>query len=347
MTQEQYNPKTSLLHREKTGSAVLQAFLKDPTNGTAIIKVFVEQNQLDESALTDELETTVGDLLGDVLHALRMQQFPNAEGPVQLSRLDLTTFLAIQDLLGDLVADANGIHDDFLERNKANFLEEQEDALSLIPKYFTGELGQAADSHFDTLVDAESHALSLTKNDPVLTIAIYSKEQTQDESLTLIALAVEGVLFERRSPNRVSDKVARFGKLMGMFSLPEQSTDTGYFYHALSSEQWQKVQNSGHLSAGTYFGVMEIADYYREDIEDNGETPVVLKVPYAAFDPNMMEIDRPGIDEPVCYSAFGKKEEDVAREWEDSDQTVNDCIEIIGSFRYKASIPLSLILVDG
>lgn len=341
MTQEIYNPKTSLLQREKSGNAVLQAFLKDPTNGAAIIHAFIEQNRLDESARTDELDTTIGDLLGDVLHALRMQQFPNVSGPVQLSSLDLTAFLALQDLLGDLVTDENGVHDDFLERNEANFLEEQKDALEIGQKYFTGELGQVIDSHFNTRFDAETHAISLTKNDPVLTVAIYSKNHKQNAHGTLIALAVEGVLFDRRSSDSVPDGDRQ------LFDLPDGSTDTGYFYHALSSEQWKKVQDSGHLSAGTYFGVMEIVDYYREDIEDNGEDSVVLKVPYAAFAPNMMSIDRPGIDEPVCYSAFGKKEDEVAQEWEDSDQTVEDCIQIIGSFCYKASVPLSLILIDG
>lgn len=117
------------------------------------------------------------------------------------------------------------------------------------------------------------------------------------------------------------------------------------FYHATTAQKWAEIQSSGKILAGAYFAVREIADYYSSVIQDEGDTPVLLCVSESSFDVIYRDIDRNGLDEPVCYIAFGLTETEVHELWEDSEKTVSDCIEIIGSFMYKAEILLADINV--
>lgn len=114
-----------------------------------------------------------------------------------------------------------------------------------------------------------------------------------------------------------------------------------YFYHATTAAMWEVIKKTGHFKAGTYFGIEEIADYYADTLADEGDDVVIIAIPSALFDEDKKGIDCNGIDEPVCFSTMGKTESMVHDEWERSDKTVDDCINIIGSFHYHADLPLT------
>lgn len=114
-----------------------------------------------------------------------------------------------------------------------------------------------------------------------------------------------------------------------------------YFYHATTVENLELIKKSGKVNPNSYFGIEEISEYYAETIEDDGLTSVVLKIPASCFDTKSIEVDWPGISEPVTYSTLGIKEDDVHDMWEASNKSPQACLEIIGSFRYAQSIPFS------
>lgn len=113
------------------------------------------------------------------------------------------------------------------------------------------------------------------------------------------------------------------------------------YYHVTTTEKWQAIVKTGCFAAGSYFAVAEIADYYEETILDDGEVPVRVAIPACFFVKESMGLDRPGLSEPVCFTAFGKRDVDVYAEWAASDQTVDDCLAIIGSFQYACDLPIN------
>lgn len=119
-----------------------------------------------------------------------------------------------------------------------------------------------------------------------------------------------------------------------------------YFFHATSATKWAAIRESGALQTGSYFAVKAIADYYTETIEDEGEDAVLLAIPVSFFTANAdnQGIDWGGIEEPVCFTAFGLTEDDVHEAWEASDQDVASCIDIIGSFQFHAPVPIAHII---
>jgi hypothetical protein len=125
---------------------------------------------------------------------------------------------------------------------------------------------------------------------------------------------------------------------LGMFGHEE-------FFHATTLSQYQQMQSAGYIAADSYFAVREIADYYASCIVDEGDEPVILCIPASAFDEPSMAIDRNGIDEPVTYTAFGLTEDDVHSMWDESDKTVEACVDLIGSFKYRSRIAIEFVSV--
>lgn len=114
-----------------------------------------------------------------------------------------------------------------------------------------------------------------------------------------------------------------------------------FFYHATSFHNYLEIVKTGCIKQNSFFAVKEIAEYYASVIRDEGDTPVLLSFPANLFDNAEMMVDQNGIDEPVTYSAFGLTEEDVHDAWEESDKSVDACIDLIGSFRYREEVMLA------
>lgn len=121
--------------------------------------------------------------------------------------------------------------------------------------------------------------------------------------------------------------------------------DEPCYYHATSETNWLAIQRTGAIEAGNYFAELDIAEYYLETVEDEGEDAVLLAIPVSAFSVDRMQLDSPGLAEPVCFSTRGMSEDTVHEAWAQTDGSVAACIDLIGSFQYDEAIPVTRITV--
>lgn len=127
---------------------------------------------------------------------------------------------------------------------------------------------------------------------------------------------------------------------MALPMLDDKHDSDQYFYHATTRDRYLAILRDKTMQAGSYFACIEIAEYYAECIEDEGENPVILAFPKSAFSAASMEVDHNGLAEPVTYGTLGLKESEVKRLWQKSDRSVAACIDIIGSFQYRDILDL-------
>lgn len=101
------------------------------------------------------------------------------------------------------------------------------------------------------------------------------------------------------------------------------------------------------LRAGSYLTSREeVAGYYAETIEDEGETPAILELDFDALivlvGQDGLEPDRPSIAEPITI-ALGCSEADVQAAWAASAGTFQDSLRIVGSLRVRPAVPAILL----
>jgi hypothetical protein len=77
-------------------------------------------------------------------------------------------------------------------------------------------------------------------------------------------------------------------------------------------------------------------------VEDEDMVPVVLCLPLEQLSCYLPEPDHPGLDEPLTHT-LGMKENEVWEQWEDSQKTWQECVEIIGSLRCRSPIPADIL----
>lgn len=115
-------------------------------------------------------------------------------------------------------------------------------------------------------------------------------------------------------------------------------------YHATSREKADLILSEG-MRAGSYWAEDDIAAYYAETVEDEGEEPVILTVQVEdllALSPEAMSPDLNGIDEPLTFT-LRATEDEVRERWDASDRSWEASLEIIRSVRFHAPIPADLI----
>jgi hypothetical protein len=118
------------------------------------------------------------------------------------------------------------------------------------------------------------------------------------------------------------------------------------FYHATSRKNLKSIVKKGIKPHSYWTNNSALADYYAETIEDDDEEPVIIGVRFEVFDENFLNPDFPGIDEPIS-TAINKNSSIVYHEWETSNRTWEDSLDIIGSICYHQSImPLSIFIFD-
>ena len=88
----------------------------------------------------------------------------------------------------------------------------------------------------------------------------------------------------------------------------------------------------------------KISDYYVETIIADEETPVEIVLPLSALEAFEMDIDKPGLEEPLTFP-LGMSEDEVAEEWEAMEPTWQNSLALIGSCRCKSPIPAEVLLV--
>lgn len=103
-------------------------------------------------------------------------------------------------------------------------------------------------------------------------------------------------------------------------------------YHATASSKLPRILKYG-IRAPSYWGTIDIAHYYADDIDD----AVILKLPLSAFDTRYLEPDHASIAEPLTWT-IGKSEEEVQEEWAACDGTWQDSLAIVSSVKYTKVI---------
>ena len=120
------------------------------------------------------------------------------------------------------------------------------------------------------------------------------------------------------------------------------------FYHVTAKKNLLKIAQEG-INADSFWASGDFAsglvDYYSETVEDEGDTPVVLRVFLDDLDQKCFKPDVPGLEEPIT-TVVGKSENAVWEDWQNSKKTWESCIEIIGSCKYTQVIPAKLVFVD-
>ena len=122
-----------------------------------------------------------------------------------------------------------------------------------------------------------------------------------------------------------------------LIAIVESEDFDGYLYHATPNRNLTNILENG-IQPVSYWGEYRIAKYYAEDIVDNGDQFTMFRVPLSAFVTTQLEPDFNGIEEPLAYT-LGMSEDEIWGEWNNSDQSWKDSLEIIGSVQYRGIIP--------
>jgi hypothetical protein len=115
-----------------------------------------------------------------------------------------------------------------------------------------------------------------------------------------------------------------------------------YLYHVTAAAHIPSILAEG-LRARSYWCDPKVAEYYKEIVRDEGQEPVVLRLPVDQLEGLGPEPDMPGLEEPLTYT-LGMSEGEVWECWEGTDRTWQDCIQLIGSMRISKLVPAALLL---
>lgn len=113
-------------------------------------------------------------------------------------------------------------------------------------------------------------------------------------------------------------------------------------WHVTCRKHLDGIRQDG-LKERSYWATDErVRDYYVETIQDEGEHPLVIGVPMEVLERYDPEPDHPGLEEPLTHT-LKMGEDEIWEEWEQTDQSWQACVDLIGSFRLKSSIPAEII----
>lgn len=119
-----------------------------------------------------------------------------------------------------------------------------------------------------------------------------------------------------------------------------------HLYHGTSTKHLAEIRTHG-ISAPSYWGSLEIAEYYAEVVaEEEGGLPVILGIETSSLDSAFLSPDDNSIAEPLTFT-LGKTEQEVWQEWAASQGTWQECYEIVESVKYNKVVPSTeLFIVD-
>lgn len=119
----------------------------------------------------------------------------------------------------------------------------------------------------------------------------------------------------------------------------------GRLYHATSHVRADAFMTEGFAGHVSYWGVLAIAEYYAETVEDEGDEAIILSVDLSAFDTDALREDAAGFEEPIT-TVIGSSESDVHRAWARSGRTWRESLDLIGSVSYHGILPGSSLRVE-
>lgn len=110
-----------------------------------------------------------------------------------------------------------------------------------------------------------------------------------------------------------------------------------YLYHGTSDIYTEALLSGGFTKRSFWTRSEDLAFYYsREVVEEVGGEEIVLKVPCEKFDASKFEVDWPSVEEPITTIIEPDEEE-----WEQSDKTWQDCLDIYGSVIYEGTLKIT------
>lgn len=126
-----------------------------------------------------------------------------------------------------------------------------------------------------------------------------------------------------------------------------------YLFHVTPISNLPSIQKEG-LRPGAYLSALaDLTKYYAETVKDEGEVPVIIKIPFDRLDVAALEPDYPGIEEPILtiirpnLNVGNECDEDwIYGRWVESEQDFQASLELIGSVRYSAHIPVKILDIE-
>lgn len=117
-------------------------------------------------------------------------------------------------------------------------------------------------------------------------------------------------------------------------------------YHITSRDNLQGIAKLG-MKPNSYWSTdLDLADYYKETVIDEGHKPVILTIQLNDVAGLTLEPDYPGLEEPIT-TVLHKSEDQVQSEWARSAKDWKASIAIINSLRIKDAIsPERLYVMD-
>ena len=109
-----------------------------------------------------------------------------------------------------------------------------------------------------------------------------------------------------------------------------------FLYHFTDQENLPDILEMG-VRPLSYWGTMRVAMYY-EGALYRGDRTAILRVPLANFDPEYMEPDMRGLQDPppatVTFSDL--TDDEISDAWDTIENpTWEDCLNLIGSISYR------------
>jgi hypothetical protein len=123
-------------------------------------------------------------------------------------------------------------------------------------------------------------------------------------------------------------------------------------YHLTPKDNLDSITKDG-LRAGTYLtSEHELGEYYAETIEDEDQEAVWLCLDLEKLDKTSFAPDFPSLEEPILTVLRDRNdypsefdEDDLWQEWENTNKTWQNCLDLVGSVRYMNIIPPKLLFV--
>lgn len=120
-------------------------------------------------------------------------------------------------------------------------------------------------------------------------------------------------------------------------------------YHATDEALLDRIRTEGLRTHSYWTSNTDLADYYRECLEDEGKSAALLAIEVQLPLTAPWAPDYPGIEEPIS-TVIGLSEDEVIEQWNalpKSEETAQACLDLIGSVRCEALIPpTGVFIVD-
>lgn len=114
---------------------------------------------------------------------------------------------------------------------------------------------------------------------------------------------------------------------MAEAAMPKQ-----YLFHLTSTDALESIIERG-IDPPSYWGVLSVVRYYERMKLHVGE-PLIFRVPLDQFRPMFLEPDMRGLQDPPDSSVTEMTEDELEDAWDESDQTWQASLNLIGSVAY-------------